>query len=59
LDGAELTDPLGYSRIPKDCRSRDARCDLFEQLQVFPARAPYSALVKPVVLPPGSAKLST
>jgi hypothetical protein len=32
LHGAELADALGYSRIPKHCRSRDARCDLFEQL---------------------------
>jgi hypothetical protein len=39
LDYGELADPLGYARIPKDCRARHARCDLFEQFQPFCADA--------------------
>src|SRR5215212_10241347 len=37
LDGAELANSLGYARIAKKRRSRDARRDLFEEFQ--PLRA--------------------
>src|SRR5262245_65311496 len=39
LDGAELTDPLGYGAITQDRRSRHAGRNLFEQLQPFRAHA--------------------
>ena len=42
LDGGELADPLGYGRIPKDRRSRHARCDLLEQFQPFRAHAVFA-----------------
>jgi len=31
--------PVGMAGIPEDCHSRQARRDLFEQLQPFPGRA--------------------
>ena len=39
LDSAELPDPGGDGRIPKDRRPRHAGRDLFEQLQPFSAHA--------------------
>ena len=58
LDDGELADPRGYGGIPKDRYSRHARRDLLEQFQPFPAQAVFE-LIKPVVLPPGRARLST
>src|SRR5215468_883627 len=37
LNCPELRGSSRYSRVSKNCRSRRARCNLFEQLQPFPA----------------------
>ena len=39
LNYSKLTDPGGYGRVPEDCHSLDARRDLLEQFQPFPAQA--------------------
>src|SRR5262249_23965030 len=36
LDGAELADPGGYTRIPNDCRARHSRRYLLQQFHPFP-----------------------
>ena len=51
--------PGRYGRIPKHRHSRHAGRDLLEQLQPFPADARIRTTMKPVVLPPGRARLST
>src|SRR5450759_3004332 len=35
LNNGELTNPGRYCGIPKNCRSRDTRCDLLEQVRPF------------------------
>ena len=50
--------PAAIGGITKHRRARHARRDLLEQLQPFTAEAVLE-LVKPVVLPPGRARLST
>jgi len=52
-------DPGRYGGIAKHCYSRHAWRSLLEQLQPFFAPKPYSYAAKPVMLPPGRAKLST
>ena len=39
LQRAKLRDLVGISGIPKDCHSRQGRCDLFQQLEPLPTRA--------------------
>jgi hypothetical protein len=41
LNGSELTCPGGYGGVSKDRGSRDARRDLLEQFQPFPAQAEF------------------
>src|SRR5689334_13915812 len=41
LDGAELSAPSGISGVLKNGYSRQARCDLVEQLQPFPAQTEF------------------
>ena len=50
--------PAAYGGIPKDRHARHVGRDLLEQFQPFAADAVFEA-EKPVVLPPGRARLST
>ena len=58
LDCAEQPGPGGRGGVANDAHPRHARRDLFEQLKPFAAQAILER-VKPVMLPPGRARLST
>src|SRR4051794_23737465 len=58
LDRGELSNPGPARRIADHRDARHPWCNFLEELQPLPLRL-YSNCVKPVVLPPGRARLST